>query len=243
MHVHALQACTNKCACMRACPRPMCRCVRACVRACVCCVCVCVCVCVRVCVVCVCVRVCMCGCVRLCVCVYMCVRVRVRVHAYVYVCVYVCACVCVKKRASACKMHCAPDGKAFAAPKARALVRSSGVLNEPSLPFKETQLRPSSFSTSVTCWRSLHSRGEIGILWRVWRVTANEYNPFPDSNPCKCCLGASVCCVRMRACVVKLVCTYVSEYACANQVTTLFYRMTEGPPARAQLWDLPPVCF
>jgi len=226
MHVHALQACTNKCACVCACVRAHTLCVGVCVRVyvrvcvcvCVVCVCVCVCVCVRACV-------CMCGCVRLCECVYMCVRV------------------CVEKRASACKMHCAPDGKAFAAPKARALVRSSGVLNEPSLPFKETQLRPSSFSTSVTCWRSLHSRGEIGILWRVWRVTANEYNPFPDSNPCKCCLGASVCCVRMRACVVKLVCTYVSEYACANQVTTLFYRMTEGPPARAQLWDLPPVCF
>ena len=199
--------------------------VRACVHACPRPMCRCVRACVRACVRVWCVCVCMCGCVRLCECVYMCVRV------------------CVEKRASACKMHCAPDGKAFAAPKARALVRSSGVLNEPSLPFKETQLRPSSFSTSVTCWRSLHSRGEIGILWRVWRVTANEYNPFPDSNPCKCCLGASVCCVRMRACVVKLVCTYVSGYACTNQVTTLFYRMTEGPPARAQLWDLPPVCF
>ena len=234
MHVHALQACTNKCACVCACVRAHTLCVGVCVRVyvrvCVCGVCVCVCVGVCVCVnVCICVCVCVCACARayVCLCVCMCVR----------------ACVCVEKRASACKMHCAPDGKAFAAPKARALVRSSGVLNEPSLPFKETQLRPSSFSTSVTCWRSLHSRGEIGILWRVWRVTANEYNPFPDSNPCKCCLGASVCCVRMRACVVKLVCTYVSEYACANQVTTLFYRMTEGPPARAQLWDLPPVCF
>ena len=220
-------------------------CVRACMRAHVLCVGVCVRVYVRVCVcgVCVCVCVGVCVCVIVCICVCVCVCACARAYVCLCVCMCVRACVCVEKRASACKMHCAPDGKAFAAPKARALVRSSGVLNEPSLPFKETQLRPSSFSTSVTCWRSLHSRGEIGILWRVWRVTANEYNPFPDSNPCKCCLGASVCCVRMRACVVKLVCTYVSEYACANQVTTLFYRMTEGPPARAQLWDLPPVCF